>query len=68
MRSTTASCRPPRGSLEEAQFGVVAAQHEINVATVEGENLFTIGEAVFKAAVIDIIDNGVPSEHLDAYR
>jgi len=56
-----------KGSLEEAQFGVVAAQHEINVATVEGENLFTIGEAVFKAAVIDIINNGVPSEHLDPH-
>ncbi|MCB0934140.1 MAG: hypothetical protein KDB71_19940 [Mycobacterium sp.] len=48
----------PQTALKEAQMGVMAAKGYLASATVEGQNLYTIQEGVFDAAVTQFIKDG----------
>jgi hypothetical protein len=54
----------PQTALKEAQMGVMAAKGYLASATVQGENLYTITEPVFKMKVRELIEAGSKTDEV----
>lgn len=54
----------PQTALKEAQMGVMAMKGYLASATVQGENLYTITEPVFKAKVRELIEAGSKTDEV----